>query len=80
MSISNRQTLNEIFQQFVPSELALERRSRATCAEWDSLAQLQLILALEQEFGVSFSDEESIALNSYVVAEFLLQQHGVAFD
>lgn len=80
MSISNRETLNEIFQQFVPSELPVERRSRATCAEWDSLAQLQLILALEQEFGVSLSDEESVTLNSYVIAEFLLQQHGVTFD
>ena len=32
--------------------------SRENFLQWDSLAHMNLILALEDEFGVEFSDEE----------------------
>ena len=31
---------------------------------WDSLAQINIIVAIEEEFGVAFSAEEMHALNS----------------
>ena len=80
MSKSSRQSLDSIFEQFIPSGLAAQRRSRALCPDWDSLAHLQLILALEQEFDTHFSDDEAVALDSYVAAEQLLEQHGVDFE
>ena len=32
---------------------------------WDSLGQLNLITGIEEEFGVFFSNEEILELNSY---------------
>ncbi|MDD5198753.1 MAG: acyl carrier protein [Terrimicrobiaceae bacterium] len=34
--------------------------SSETIEEWDSLRQMNLILALEEEFGIRFSDEETL--------------------
>ena len=38
--------------------------SPQTVAEWDSVGHLQLMLALEEEFGVQFEADEFAALNS----------------
>ena len=38
--------------------------SRETLAAWDSLRHMNLILALEDEFGVEFSDKEIADINS----------------
>ena len=38
--------------------------SRKTLAAWDSLRHMNLILALEDEFGVEFSDKEIADINS----------------
>jgi len=32
--------------------------SQRTCEEWDSMAQLNLVLELEDEFGISLEPEE----------------------
>jgi acyl carrier protein len=39
--------------------------SMDTVEQWDSLQQLTLVLSLEEEFGVQFDDEETVALVSY---------------
>lgn len=36
--------------------------SQKNCAEWDSVNHLNLILALEAEFGVAFEPEEIAAM------------------
>ena len=39
------------------SENALDRHSRlGSCPEWDSLAQLKIMLALEQKYGEALSE------------------------
>jgi acyl carrier protein len=38
--------------------------SRKTLPVWDSLKHMNLILALEDEFGVEFSDQEIAGINS----------------
>jgi acyl carrier protein len=38
--------------------------SAQTLADWDSLAQVKLILGLEEEFGVKFTTAEVAELNS----------------
>ena len=39
--------------------------SMQTFGAWDSLRQIQLVLALEDEFKVSFSEQEVGSLNSF---------------
>ena len=44
-------------------QLSLES-SRDTIPQWDSLKQIHLVMALEEEFGIEFDDEEVAALSS----------------
>ncbi len=41
-----------------------EESSRGTVEYWDSLKHMNIILALEEEFNISFSDEEITKINS----------------
>lgn len=59
----------------MPMEAVNWETSRKTLQRWDSLKHLYLILALEEQFGVQFSDEEIavldtlLALNNAIVAK-----------
>ena len=44
-------------------QLSLES-SRDTILQWDSLKHIHLVMALEEEFGIEFDDEEVAALSS----------------
>lgn len=48
----------------VPLEQITDESSPDTIKEWDSLRHMNLILALEEEFGVNFSDEQILELLS----------------
>lgn len=39
--------------------------SQTTCEKWDSMGQLNLVVELEMEFGVSFEPEEIAEMKSY---------------
>lgn len=49
----------------IPVETITDETSPATEAAWDSLRHMQLVLALEEEFGVEFSDKQLESLDSY---------------
>jgi acyl carrier protein len=53
--------------------------SSDTIESWDSLRHMNLVLALEDEFGVSLPDEEAANATSYpllvLVLQDLLQKH-----
>lgn len=51
-----------------------------TVERWDSLNHLNLILALELEFGVSFTEEQSVEIMNYPLIKMVLQEHGVRFQ
>lgn len=57
-----------------------ENTSVDTVDRWDSLNHLNLTLALESEFGVSFSEEQSVEIMSYPLIKVVLQEHGVKFQ
>jgi acyl carrier protein len=66
--------LETIFGDLILDErVPVRQRTRLNCAKWDSLVQLNLILALEQEFHVVVSDDEIMELNSFEVALQLVQ-------
>jgi acyl carrier protein len=46
----------------VPIENVREDSSPDTIETWDSLKHMSLILTLEEEFGVQFSDEEIVEM------------------
>ena len=55
LAIALKKDLSEIHEDFTAQEVK----------EWDSLQQMNIIVALEKEFDIRFSEEESILLNSY---------------
>jgi acyl carrier protein len=54
-----------------------EESSPATIPKWDSLAHMNLVLALEEEFGVQFTDDEIPELNSVARILSALENKGL---
>ncbi len=48
--------------------------SSDTIESWDSLRHMNLILALEEEFGVTLPDEDGANANSYHLLVIVLQE------
>jgi len=55
--------LSEVFD--LPASQVGADTSTDTVEAWDSLQHLSLVLALEEEFGIHFDDEETVALVSF---------------
>lgn len=51
-----KNAMSAVFE--VPAEEINEETSTDTLENWDSLRHLNLVLALEEEFGISIPDEE----------------------
>jgi acyl carrier protein len=51
-----------------------------TLRQWDSVAHLQLLVAIEDEFGVRLSPSDIIGLKSYPAAIAILRRLGVWSD
>jgi acyl carrier protein len=58
----------------VPAESIDESTSSDTLPDWGSLAQLNLILAIEEEFGVTIPDEDAADLTSYPLIKLVVQE------
>ena len=61
----------------VPIKLLNEESSPDNVESWDSLKHLNLILAIEQDFGITLSDEEIIEMmNVQLILEILKNKIG----
>lgn len=67
--------LSSVFQ--VPVERIDLRTSSQNLPEWDSLATVNLVAALENEFKYTFSMEEMIRLQSVSAIDQLLREKGL---
>jgi acyl carrier protein len=47
--------------------------------QWDSVAHLQLVIALEAEFDVMLETDDVLSLSSFGDATTILGRHGIAF-
>jgi len=48
--------------------------SMDTVASWDSLKHMTLVLAIEEEFGVSIPDEDAANITSYPLVRLVLAE------
>ena len=64
-NIENRikNVMSVVFDLFVDS--IDNKSSQDSIKSWDSLKHMNLVVALEEEFGVKFSDDEIINLSKY---------------
>jgi len=65
-----KQVMSAVFE--IPVESITNDASSDTIENWDSLRHLNLILALEEEFGVSIPDEEVGNLVNYKLIELVI--------
>ena len=63
----------------VSPDLITEDASPDTIENWDSLRHMKLVLALEEEFEVEFTDDQVVEMLSYKLIKFVLNEHGVEF-
>jgi acyl carrier protein len=59
-------SLQEIFRQVFDDDglVVTADTSRRDVADWDSVAHVKLILSLEEEFGVRFTEDEVSSLQT----------------
>lgn len=79
--MSNELKLKEVFKNIFQIEISSinEETSVDTVEKWDSLKHLNLVLALEEAFNITFTEEESVEIMSYPLVKAVLSDHGVAF-
>jgi len=59
----------------VPQTDLGEHSSQVNVANWDSLNHMKLVVALEEEFGVKFKDEDILELQSFKLIKFILSKY-----
>lgn len=71
--------MQERIKRIIAAVFGLDNQSinEETCSvntieNWDSLQQIRLVLALEQEFGIEFSDEEIPHLTDFSAIQSLV--------
>jgi acyl carrier protein len=47
--------------------------------EWDSVKHLNLVLAIEEIFGVSLTEEQSLEMLSFALIKLVLSEHNINF-
>ena len=62
----------------LPADRLGEATSPETTSEWDSLAAMNLVAALEETFGVELTTTEIMRMRSIGVARAVLRAKGVA--
>ena len=69
-SLKIKQIMSAVFE--LPVESIIDDASIDNIENWDSLRHLNLILALEEEFGVSIPDDEVGNLVNYKLIELVI--------
>lgn len=61
----------------LPPEKITPDLAMSSCSAWDSLAHMDLIVSLEERFGVTLSPDEIVAMTSVGEIERILKNKGV---
>jgi acyl carrier protein len=81
MSVADRKLKEVLARVFDvdPAEIT-ETASNDTLERWDSLRHMNLIIAIEEEFGVEFSGDQVADSINYKLIRIVLNEHGISFD
>jgi len=56
-----------------------DETTRDTVERWDSSRHLLFVLALEEKFNVTFTEEQTLEILSYPLTRLVLEEHGIHF-
>jgi len=73
-----RQTLADVLG--MDAGTVSDTTSVDTVKEWDSLKHLNLVLAIEEQFNVTLTEEQTVQILSYPLIKLVLEEHGVRFN
>ena len=76
---SSHERLHVSFRQglALPATFDVSSAESSAMRQWDSVAHLQLVVAIEDEFGIELGPADVVDLKSYASAVTILQRHGV---
>ena len=76
------QKLRSSFRQglALPGAYDVSSAEISSVPQWDSVAHLQLVVAIEDGFGIRMSPADVVDLKSYAAAITILRRHGVWAD
>lgn len=82
MMSSNEDRLKQVMSDVFKIETSdiNDETSVDTVETWDSLRHLNLVLAIEQEFDISFTEEQTIEILNYPLIKMILEEHQVRFS
>ena len=69
-----REKIKEVLKRVFELDEVSNDISQGNCAKWDSLNHLNLVVELEDEFGVSFEPEDIAEMKSFEVIEKKLKE------
>lgn len=71
--------LNRIFREVFDDEtlVVTDSLSDQTLSAWDSFYQVKLVIAVQEEFGISLSTEEAVALTGVAALKRFLEKRGI---
>lgn len=72
-----KKVLSNIFG--VNSDTVGTTTSIDTVASWDSLKHLNLVIALEERFNITLTEDEVTEILNYQLIKMTLNKHGVEF-
>ena len=73
-----KQVLADVFN--INVESINDTTSVDTVKEWDSLKHLNLVLALEEQYSVTLSVEQTVQILNYPLIKVVLGEHGINFS
>jgi acyl carrier protein len=59
-----KEKIKDVFKRVFESDEISDTISQQNCDKWDSLRHLNLVVELEETFGVSFEPEEIVTMKS----------------
>lgn len=63
----------------IPPDKVVDDLTYQSIKQWDSIAHMALVAALETEFNVMLDTDQILALSTVAAARDILKKHNVAF-
>jgi acyl carrier protein len=75
--VTDTETFHQLLRTelLLPADADLGEIAYGRTETWDSVAHMQLVLALEDAFGISLSPDEVVEISSYPAAVRVLRDH-----
>jgi acyl carrier protein len=78
--MNNTERLHKIFREIFGVSNVSDKTTRKDIPEWNSMQTINMVLAIEEEFGVSLTPEEAADMLSVQIVKEILVEKGVSFE